>query len=88
MPNVVVDSMTQKKGCFASSSRRVALRELFKVVDIRGRDVKSLKNCHSKRFSRLIFLAVSREQELQKVKAKKAGYVYVPIVVNDREKGI
>ena len=86
MPNVVVDSTTQKKGCFASSSRKVALRELFKVVDIR--DVKSLKNYHSKRFGRLIFFAVSREQELQKVKAKIAGYVYVPIVVNDQEKGI
>ena len=50
--------------------------------------MKSLKNYHSKRFGRLIFFAVSREQELQKVKAKKAGYVYVPIVVNDQEKGI
>ena len=51
--------------------------------------MKSLKNYHSKRFSRLIFLAVSREQELQKVKAKIAGYVvYVPVVINDQEKGI
>ena len=51
--------------------------------------MKSLKNYHSKRFGRLIFFAVSREQELQKVKAKIAGYVYVPVVVvNDQEKGI